>query len=118
MNQSQSFSHIRFDQAELDRAIQELAVPSLLAPPTQRTLAAYLLTAFSMAMALSDSDLYNQSLDELGDSPSDPDEVLFFCEFGRALATDLTQELEGMPALAIFNERANELIDRVDLLCH
>lgn len=118
MNQSQSFAHIRFDEAELDRTIQELAVPSLLAPPTRRTLAAYLLTAFSMAMALSDSDLYNQSLDELGDPPSDPDEVLFFREFGRALAADLTQELEGMPALEIFNERASELIDRVDLLCH
>lgn len=112
-------SDIRFDEAELDRAILEADVHTDLPLEGCRVVAAYSLIAFSMAIAISDDQQYHAALNDLGDIPVDGASRQFMCEFGRVLATDLEQELsEQSPAVPVFLRRANALIESVSALCH
>jgi hypothetical protein len=114
-----NFSAIQFDESELDHTIEDLNISSDLSIEGQRSLAAYSLIAFSMAMAIRDEGQYLIALGELGDMPEHDDELQFLSEFGRALALDLECELEGTSSeMPIFIRRANEFLNSVNAQCH
>lgn len=110
---------IRFDEAELDRTIDEINIATNLPVECKRSLAAFTLITLSMAMAIKDEVQYLVAITDLGNIPEEDDELMFLSEFGGAMVFALEQDLkDSTPQMLVFSRRAQNFVNSVNLLCH
>ena len=86
-------SAIEFDQGDLDAALGEFAIHTVLPVDTQRHLAARVLITSSLAAAIPSDEEYALAVAELGEPPEGHDEINFVGEFSRGLVRDLNSEM-------------------------
>lgn len=103
---------IQFNENELDAVLMDMSIETKLTLEQQRAVVVVLLTAFSLATALTDEKVFKQSISELNDSISKDDQIIeFLFDFGSALAQELYEDLELLSSrAAIFKRRAFDFL--------
>lgn len=95
MGQAQ-FDAVVFNQDDLDAALGDFAIATLLPIEVQRSLASRVLIASSLAAVISSEAEYALALAGLGELPVEPEEIAFFSNFSRGLVRDIEEEFGDM----------------------